>query len=72
MQERKNIQLRYNAQLLLKKKAASYMYHHQQEEQKEETIQGVVYHTYWREEEVCTFWRDVKQRRMEQCRYVKT
>ncbi|MFJ8527868.1 competence type IV pilus minor pilin ComGE [Bacillus sp. NPDC094106] len=71
MQERKNIQLRYKAQLLLKKESALYMYQNEQMSSKEEKVDSTVYHTYWKGEEVCTTWRDVKQRRMEQCRHAK-
>ncbi|MDM5156440.1 competence type IV pilus minor pilin ComGE [Bacillus sp. DX1.1] len=71
MQERKNIQFRYKAQLLLKEEAAIYTYQNHEAQQKETTIDGIVYRTNWRGEEVCTFWKDVKQRRMEQCRYAK-
>ncbi|WP_230322439.1 MULTISPECIES: competence type IV pilus minor pilin ComGE [Bacillus] len=71
MQERKNIQLRYKAQLLLKKESALYMYQNEQMRSKEEKVDSTVYYTYWKGEEVCTTWRDVKQRRMEQCRHAK-
>ncbi|WP_255287356.1 type II secretion system protein [Bacillus pseudomycoides] len=71
MQERKNIQFRYKAHSLLKREAALYMYQNQLKQQKEEAIDGVVYWIHWREEEVCTIWKDTKQRRMEQCRHVK-
>ncbi|WP_255266603.1 competence type IV pilus minor pilin ComGE [Bacillus cereus] len=71
MQERKNIQIRYKAHVLLKREAALYMYQNRPKPQKEEIIDGVVYWTYWQEEAVCTIWKDVKQKRMEQCRYIQ-
>ncbi|WP_459499459.1 competence type IV pilus minor pilin ComGE [Bacillus sp. C1] len=71
MQERKNIQLRYKAYVLLKREVGLYMYQNQLKQQKEETIDGFMYLTYWQGEEVCTSWKDTKQRRMEQCRHVK-
>lgn len=71
MQERKNIQLRYKAYVLLKREAALYMHQNQLKQQKEEMIDGVMYVTYLRGEEACTIWRDTKQRRIEQCRHVK-
>lgn len=36
----------------------------------EKNINGIVYYTYWGGNEVCTMWRDVKDRMMEQCFYV--
>ncbi|WP_237741359.1 competence type IV pilus minor pilin ComGE [Bacillus bingmayongensis] len=71
MQERKNIQFRYKAHVLLKKEAALYMYQNRPKQQKEETVDGVLYQTHWRGEEVCAIWEDVKQKRMEQCRHVQ-
>ncbi|WJE51698.1 competence type IV pilus minor pilin ComGE [Bacillus cereus] len=71
MQERKNIQIRYKAYVLLKREAALHMYQDRPKQQKEEIVDGVVYWTHWQGEEVCTIWEDVKQKRMEQCRYVQ-
>ncbi|KEK26171.1 competence protein ComG [Bacillus gaemokensis] len=71
MQERKNIQIRYKAQVLLKKEFALYVHQNEEKQAKEETIDRTVYQTYWRGEEVCAIWKDVKQRRMEQCRHAK-
>ncbi|AXP00128.1 competence type IV pilus minor pilin ComGE [Bacillus anthracis] len=69
MQERKNIQLRYKAFVLLKKEAALYMYENEAKQQKEKVINGNVYYTYWGGNEVCVMWKDVKGRMMEQCFY---
>ncbi|WP_242143776.1 MULTISPECIES: competence type IV pilus minor pilin ComGE [unclassified Bacillus cereus group] len=71
MQERKNIHLRYKAQLLLKREAALYVYQNQEMRTKEEKIGDTWYNVHWKGEEVCTSWRDVKQRRMEQCRHAQ-
>ncbi|MBO1579108.1 hypothetical protein J4P91_05495 [Bacillus sp. XF8] len=46
------------------------MYQNRPKQQKEETVDGVLYQTHWRGEEVCAIWEDVKQKRMEQCRHV--
>ncbi|WP_141540455.1 competence protein ComG [Bacillus toyonensis] len=70
MQERKNIQLRYKAFVLLKKEAALYMYENEEMRVKEKIIKELVYYTYWGGSEVCTMWKDVKGRMMEQCFYV--
>ena len=69
MQERKNIQIRYKATGLLKK-ATIYMYGNEDKRIIEKNINGIVYYTYWGGNEVCTVWRDVKDRMMEQCFYV--
>lgn len=69
MQERKNIQLRYKAFVLLKKEAALYMYENEAKQQKEKVINGNVHYTYWGGNEVCVMWKDVKGRMMEQCFY---
>ncbi|MGG0758571.1 type II secretion system protein [Bacillus paramycoides] len=73
MQERKNIQMRYKAFVLLKKEATLFVYENENEEKriKEQVIKGVVYYTYWRGDEVCTMWHDVKGRKMEQCLYAE-
>ncbi|WP_141559197.1 type II secretion system protein [Bacillus cereus] len=70
MQERKNIQIRYKATGLLKKEAAIYMYGNEEKRIIEKNINGIVYYTYWGGNEVCTMWKDVKDRMMEQCFYV--
>ncbi|PGK36350.1 competence protein ComG [Bacillus anthracis] len=69
MQERKNIQIRYKAFVLLKREAALYMYENEEKQQKEQVINGNVYYTYWGGNEVCAVWKDVKGRMMEQCFY---
>ncbi|HDR7791968.1 TPA: competence protein ComG [Bacillus luti] len=69
MQERKNIQIRYKAFILLKKEAALYVYEDKEKRVKEEVINGIVYDTYWGGNEVCAMWKDVKGRMMEQCFY---
>ncbi|PFJ12641.1 competence protein ComG [Bacillus cereus] len=69
MQERKNIQIRYKAFVLLKKEAAIYMYENGERRLKEKNINEIVYYTYWGGNEVCAMWKDVKERMMEQCLY---
>ncbi|MGE7885837.1 type II secretion system protein [Bacillus cereus] len=69
MQERKNIQIRYKASGLLKKEAAIYMYENKEKRIIEKNINGIVYYTYWGGNEVCTMWRDVKDRMIEKCFY---
>ncbi|MGE7881126.1 competence type IV pilus minor pilin ComGE [Bacillus sp. NPDC094077] len=69
MQERKNIQIRYKAFVLLKKEAALYMYENEEQRVKEKVINGIVYYTYWGGNEVCAMWKDVKERTMKQCFY---
>ncbi|MBE5104236.1 competence protein ComG [Bacillus thuringiensis] len=69
MQERKNIQIRYKAFVLLKKEAALYMYENEEQRAKEKVINGIVYYTYWGGNEVCAMWKDVKGRTMKQCFY---
>jgi len=69
MQERKNIQIRYKAFVLLKKEAALYMYENEAKQQKETVVNGNVYYTYWGGNEVCAMWKDVKGRMTEQCFY---
>ncbi|MDR4983107.1 competence protein ComG [Bacillus cereus] len=69
MQERKNIQIRYKAFVLLKKEAALYMYENEEKRVKEKVVNGIIYYTYWGGNEVCAMWKDVKERAMEQCFY---
>ncbi|WP_440602588.1 competence type IV pilus minor pilin ComGE [Bacillus sp. GB_SG_008] len=71
MQERKNIQLRYNAQLFLKEAAATYMYHHVISPVIEKQYENVTYRIRWQDEKVCVRWQDIKRREIERCRYVK-
>lgn len=71
MQERKNIQLRYNAQLFLKEAAATYMYHHVISPVIEKQYENVTYRIQWQNEKVCVRWKDIKRREIERCRYVK-
>lgn len=71
MQERKNIQLRYKAQLFLKEAAAVYMYHHVISPVIEKQYENVTYTIQWQTETVCVRWKDMKQREIERCRYVK-
>ncbi|MFB6649836.1 type II secretion system protein, partial [Bacillus toyonensis] len=47
MQERKNIQIRYKAFVLLKREAALYMYENGAKQQQEKDVNGNVYYTYW-------------------------
>ncbi|MCT4572770.1 Arm DNA-binding domain-containing protein [Bacillus thuringiensis] len=53
-----------------KKEAAIYMYGNEEKRIIEKNINGIVYYTYWGGNEVCTMWKDVKDRMMEQCFYV--
>ncbi|MDA1803134.1 competence type IV pilus minor pilin ComGE [Bacillus cereus group sp. BY32LC] len=69
MQERKNIQIRYKAFVLLKREAALYMYENGVKQQQEKVVNGNVYYTYWGGNKVCAMWKDVKGRMMEQCFY---
>jgi len=69
MQERKNIQIRYKAFVLLKREAALYMYENGAKQQQEKVVNGNVYYTYWGGNEVCAMWKDVKGRMVEQCFY---
>lgn len=71
MQERKNIQIRYKAFVLLKKEAALYMFENEEKRVQEKVINGIVYYTYWRGNEVCAMWEDVKGRMIEQCFYAE-
>ncbi|OUB39263.1 competence protein ComG [Bacillus thuringiensis serovar argentinensis] len=47
MQERKNIQIRYKAFVLLKREAALYMYENGAKRPQEKVVNGNVYYTYW-------------------------
>lgn len=71
MQERKNIQLRYKAQLFLKEATAGYMYHQVISPVTEKRYENVTYRIQWQAEKVCVRWKDMKQREIERCRYVK-
>ncbi|PGM88806.1 competence protein ComG [Bacillus cereus] len=71
MQERKNINMNYKALLLLKKEASLCMYENEEKRVKEQVIKGIVYYTYWRGDEVCTMWKDMRGKVMEQCLYAK-
>lgn len=71
IQERKNIQLRYRAQLLLKEAAAVYMYNHVVSSVIEKRYEHTVYTIQWKNEKVCVMWKDSKQRENERCRHVK-
>ena len=71
MQERKNIQFRYRAQLLLKEAAAVYMYDHIVSPVIEKRYEHTIYTIQWETEKVCVMWKDSKQRENEWCRYVK-
>ena len=46
------------------------MYGNEEKRIIEKNINGIVYYTYWESNEVCTMWKDVKDRMMEQCFYV--
>nr|WP_241484276.1 competence type IV pilus minor pilin ComGE [Bacillus clarus] len=69
MQERRNIQLHYKAHVLLKKEVAIYTYQNEQKSSKEEIVDGVIYDMYWMEGKICTTWRNMKQQKLEKCRY---
>lgn len=71
MQERKNIKMSYKALILLKKEAALFKYENEEKRVKEQVIKGIVYYTYWRGDEVCTMWKDMRGKAMEQCLYAK-
>lgn len=71
MQERKNIQLNYKAQVLLQEAAVLYTYHEAQEIPVVKEEEGVTYMLEWEREKVCVQWQDAKQRENRRCRYVK-
>ncbi|MGH0597113.1 type II secretion system protein [Bacillus mycoides] len=71
MQERKNIKMSYKTLILLKKEAALFKYENEEKRVKEQVIKGIVYYTYWRGDEVCTMWKDMRGKGMEQCLYAK-
>jgi len=71
MQERKNIKMSYKALILLKKEAALFKYEDEEKREKEQVIKGIVYYTYWRGDEVCAVWKDMREKAMEQCLYAE-
>lgn len=71
MQERKNIQLNYKAQVLLQEAAVLYTYHEVQGIPVVKEEEGATYMLEWEREKVCVRWQDVKQRENRRCRYVK-
>ncbi|PFL22883.1 competence protein ComG [Bacillus cereus] len=69
MQERKNINMSYKALILLKKEAV--LFKDEEKREKEQVIKGIVYYTYWRGDEVCAVWKDMRGKAMEQCLYAE-
>lgn len=71
MKERKNIQMKYKAQVLLQEEAALYVYHETKAIPKVREEAEATYRIEWEDDKVCVLWKDTKQREKERCRYVK-
>ncbi|CAM4127220.1 competence protein ComG [Bacillus manliponensis] len=71
MKERKNIQMKYKAQVLLQEEAALYLYENGEMLPKVKEEEGITYMLRWEDEKVCVLWEDVRQHEMKRCRYVE-